>query len=137
MRNKERIHEEYVLKPDMKVLNTIQTVNEGLDRPELIENHSVPKKSQKSLMKLLQRQTDQNEELIEENERYAKDQASLLHLLGQKDSQLKKVAEKSSKLKALGQNLFLGVIRKYTYTRSVDSAFEKWKILLFQKSKTQ
>lgn len=40
-------------------------------------------------MKLLQKQTDANEELMEENDRFSKDQASLLHLLGQKDNQLK------------------------------------------------
>lgn len=72
---------------DFKSLNTIQTVDENLDRPQLLDS----KKSNKSIMHLLQKQTDLNEELMEENEKFSKDQASLLRLLSQKDTQLKEV----------------------------------------------
>jgi hypothetical protein len=73
--------------PDLRTMNTVQTVNGDLDRPKLLKKN----KSHTSLMHLLQKQTDLNEELMEENEKFSKDQTSLLRLLSQKDNQLKEV----------------------------------------------
>jgi hypothetical protein len=119
--------------PDLRTLNTIQTVNEDLDRPKLLEK----KKSHTSLMHLLQKQTELNEELMEENEKFSKDQTSLLRLLSQKDNQLKEVELMKGKCTQIAQERLLGVIRKYTYTNEVKKKFEVWKIVRFVKTKQQ
>jgi len=88
-------------------------------------------------MKLLQKQTETNEELMEENERFWKDQASLLHLLGQKDNQLKRTQIQREKWSQMSKNYIISTLRKFTYTKGIKRIFEKWKTLLFQKSREE